>query len=153
MRRLTFWLFCLSLAMNIFFVGIYMADRQRGSTDGGTGPAGVMPYEALGLSAGQRAVFETERNRFHNQLRKTRQTIQSKQAELIHLLSMQAPDRAAVDSTQQEILNLQNTLQHDVITHLLEVAAPLNSEQRERFFALLKKRMTRHTSASAPECY
>ncbi|MBU2551318.1 MAG: periplasmic heavy metal sensor [Proteobacteria bacterium] len=153
MTRLKFWLFSLSIALNVFFVGVYMANRLPGSADGGAGSAHIMPYETLGLSAGQRAVFEAERDRFHGRMTQTRQAIRSSQDELIHLLSAGTPDRAAINARQQEILSLQGKLQQDVISHLLDVSAPLVQEQRAHFFALLRERMAQHAPLSPPICY
>lgn len=151
--RLRLWLFWLSIALNVFFIGTYMAVRLPWSTEGKARPELVMPYETLGLSPQQRAVFEAERGRFHSQLTETQQAIHSKQAELIHLLSMGKPDRAAIYAKQQEILNLQGDLQRRVISHLLEVSAPLSQKQRDNFFALLKQRMARQRSGYPVGCY
>lgn len=141
MIRLKFWLLCLSIALNVFFVGAYMAHRLPRWTGGGAGPASEMPYETLDLSARQRAVFEAERERFHSHLMQTRQAIRSKQDELIRLLSSHNPDRAAISVQQQEILSLQGRLQNNVIAHLLDVSASLSQVQRQQFFDLLRERM------------
>jgi hypothetical protein len=57
-------------------------------------------YEPLELSNEQGAAFEAERDRFHGQLIKAHQIIQSKQTELIELLSMEKPDRTSISSKQ-----------------------------------------------------
>ena len=129
-----------------------MAHRLPPSTDGAPRPPSEMPYEVLGLSARQRALFEAERDRFHSQLLHTQQAIRSEQDGLIRLLSVQNPDRGAIGARQQEILNLQGRLQNNVIAHLLEVSAPLNEAQRQHFFALLRERVTSQGSLSPPGC-
>lgn len=154
MMRAKFWLICLSIALNVFFIGIYTAKRLLPlPSSGGTVRPPAMLYESLDLTSRQRAVFEAERDRFHSRMMATRQTIRSRQAELIHLLAMEKPDRAAIDAKQREILNLQGELQRRVIAHLLEVSAPLSQKQRDNFFALLKQRMALHGSSSPPGCY
>lgn len=153
MMRLKFWLLCLSIALNVFFIGAYMAQRLPLWSGGGAGPASEMPYETLGLSARQRAEFEAERDRFHSQLMQTRQAIRTKQEELIRLLSAQNPDRGAISAQQQEILSLQGRLQNNVIAHLLDVSAPLSQAQRQHFFGLLRERMTSHVPIGPPVCY
>ena len=152
MIRFKFWLICLSIVLNVFFIGAYVAHRLSPSTGAAPGPASEMPYEALGLSARQRAAFEAERVRFHSQLLQTQEAIRSKQKELIRLLSIKNPDRAAISAQQQEILSLQDRLQNSVIAHLLEVSAPLDTMQRHHFFALLKERMTSPSSLNPPVC-
>ena len=152
MIRLKFWLLCISIALNVFFVGAYMADKLPWSTDSGATQAPAMPYEALDLSSQQRALFEAERNRFHSQLMEIRQSIYSKHEKLIRLLSVEKPDRAAISAQQEEILSLQGRLQNDVIAHLLDVSAPLSQIQRERFFSMLKERMTPQGTLSPYVC-
>ena len=148
--RLKVWLFWLSIALNVFFIGACLANRLPWSTERKAGPETVMPYEMLGLSAKQRAVLEAEGHRFHSRLIQTRQAIRSKQDELIRQLSVENPDRAAINVQQQEILNLQGRLQQDVIAHLLVVSARLSQEQRQHFFALLRERMTSQAPANLP---
>jgi Spy/CpxP family protein refolding chaperone len=151
--KIKFWLFCLSIALNVFFAGIYMSDRLSWLKPGKRSPLPAMPYEALGLSDGQRAVFEAERDRFHGRLRETGQTIRHRQAELIDLLAKEKPDRAAIMDKQQEILKLQDKLQSSVISHILDVSEPLDRGQRDQFFALLKQRVARHAQTTLPGCY
>jgi len=112
-----------------------------------------MPYKALGLSGEQRSAFEAERDRFHGQLTKAHQTIRFKRTELIDLLSMEKPDRASITSKQQEILSLQDKLQNEVISHIVEVSTLLRREQREKFFTLLKKYMNQQVTEYPPGCY
>jgi uncharacterized membrane protein len=152
MMRLKFWLLCLSIALNIFFVGTYMADRMPWSTTSRTGPAPVMPYESLDLSKEQQLVFDAERDRFHGQMMETRQSIRSKQDELIQLLFAEKPDHTVIYSKQQEILALQDKVQHDVIAHILDIRAPLSREQRDRFSALLRQRMAQQAPFNLPGC-
>lgn len=142
MTRLKLWLLCLSVGLNLFFAGAYLAPRLPWHKVIEEGSAPAMPYETLGLSDQQRAVFEAERGSFHSQLTQTRQAIHSKQDVLVHLLSVEKPDRAAISALQQEILSLQGRLQNNVISHLLKVGARLSQAQRERFYVLLKEHMT-----------
>jgi Spy/CpxP family protein refolding chaperone len=153
MKRWMFWLLYLSIALNAFFVGAYMANwlsMQSGSERSRTPD---MPYKALGLSGEQRSAFEAERDRFHSQLTKAHQTIQSKQTELIDLLSMEKPDRAFITSKQQEILSLQDKLQNEVISHIVDVGTLLRREQRDKFFFLLKKHMNQKMTEYPIGCY
>lgn len=160
MTKIKVWLIWLSIALNVFFAGTYMAERWLPldrllpwSSGSGRNSLQAMPYHALDLTSEQRAVFEAQRDRFHGFLMESRQAIRSRQAELIHLLSAQKPERAAIASKQQEILDLQGKLQQMVISHLLEVSAPLNQKQRAAFFALLKERMAQQMPGYPPACY
>jgi len=153
MIKLKFWLLFFSMALNVFFIGVYTAERLGWSIGGEPGRPPAMPYEALDLSNEQRAAFEAERDRFHGQMIEIRQVIRSKQAELIHLLAMEKPDRAAINSKQQEILSLQDKLQRIVISHVLDVSAPLSRKQHDRFFALLKERTDQQMAGYPPGCY
>ena len=150
MTRLKSGLFWLSIALNVFLIGAYLAEQLPRPMEAKTGPEAVMPYEKLGLSAKQQAVFKSEGHRFHSRLMQTREAIRSKQDGLIRQLSAENPDRAAINVQQQEILNLQGRLQHDVIAHLLVVSAPLSQAQRQHFFALLRQRMASQVPANLP---
>jgi len=153
MKRWMFWLFYLSIALNVFFVGASMANWLSMLSGSARNHTPDMPYKALGLSGEQLSAFEAERNRFHDQMTKAHQAIQSKQTELIDLLSMEKPDRISIISKQQEILRLQDQLQNEVISHLVDVNTLLGREQREKLFALIKKHMIQEMKAYPPGCY
>jgi Spy/CpxP family protein refolding chaperone len=153
MNRRMSWVFYLSIALNAFFVGAYMANWFSVLPGSARSRMPDMPYKALGLSGQQRSAFEAERDHFHGQLAKAHQTMQSKQAELIVLLSMEKPDRASLISKQLEILSLQDKLQNEVISHIIDVSKLLRRDQREKFFTLLKKHMNRRVAEYAPGCY
>jgi Spy/CpxP family protein refolding chaperone len=147
------WLLGLSVALNLILIGALLSDRLPLATGDRPGHSTAMPYEALNLSDRQKALFEGERDRFHGRLMEIRQSIRSRQDELIRLLSVDKPDRPAIAAKQQEILGLQDGLQNSVIAHILEVSAPLNPEQRERFFGLLQERMVHQAALYPPGCY
>ena len=142
-------LFIASVALNTVFAVTYitcklptLAGVHQLPTPGGP------PFLQLDLTPDQLTRFKAERDKFHARLQELGREIKTKQIELIDLLGAAPPDQQAIERKQEEILRLQGVVQDRVIVHFLQASALLNSEQRVRFFQLIKDR----TEASVQVC-
>ena len=143
-------LFIASVALNAVFVVTYVTYRlpslagvQQGA------PKGPL-FLQLDLTPDQLTKFNAERDRFHTQLQALGQEVKTKQIELIDLLAAKPPDQLAVEKKQEEIQRLQGTVQERVIAHFLQASSFLSSEQRARFFQLIKGRIEASMQACPP---
>jgi len=131
-----------SIVLNIVFIGLYFYHKaDLLPLIGHRTSHNHLLYEELHLNREQLDRFRPARDRFHVFVNKQGLEIKAKQLELIDLLSMEHPDRLAIDAKQLEIQTLQQQLQAMVIDHLLEERRILTPEQRQRFFALIRERI------------
>ncbi len=98
-------------------------------------------YEELNLSREQLEKFGPVRNRFHTFVNEQGRKIKEGRVELIELLAKEHPDRQAIHAKQEEIQALQREMQGRVIDHLLGESRLFRPEQREKFFALIQRRI------------
>ena len=131
-----------SVVLNIVFIGLYFYHQsglfplKNHQTD-----HNHLLYEALNLTRAQRNRFASAGDRLHGFIRAQGRRTKTMRMELIDLLAIQNPDRGAIDTKQEEIQILQRQTQTRVIDHLLEESGMLRPEQRQEFFALIKKRI------------
>jgi Spy/CpxP family protein refolding chaperone len=104
-------------------------------------------YLQLDLTSDQLRQFSAERDRFHAQLLDLGKKIKTEQIELIDLLGAAAPNQQAIERKQEEIQHLQADVQKRVIDHFLQAGGFLTSEQRIRFFELIKGRIETNAQA------
>lgn len=136
-----------SVALNIVFVGSYfyyqsvLFYRKQHALN-----RNHLLYEDLDLTRAQRTRFASTRDSFHAFIRAQGRKIKIKQLALITLLAGKNPDRGAIDAKQHEIQTLQRQMQTQVIGHLLEESGMLRPQQRQRFFALIKRRIEKSRS-------
>ena len=131
-----------SIVLNLVFIGTYFYHQfDQQPLTGPQGDHNRFLVEELNLSREQIDRFAPIRDRFHAFLSRQEHAIKDKQLELISLLAKENPDREAVDVKQKEIQTLQRQMQAKVIDHLLEESGIFTSEQRQRFFALIKGRI------------
>lgn len=131
-----------SVVLNIVIIGSYFYHKLDHS------PLTCHPgnynhslIEELNLSREQLDRFEPIRDRFHAFLSRQGDDIKYKQLELIDLLARENPDREAVGVKQKEIQTLQRQMQTKVINHLFAESRIFTSEQRKKFFALIRGRI------------
>ena len=134
-------LFIASVALNVVFAATYVTYKLP-SLGGGSQPTpGVPLYLQLDLTPDQLTRFKGDRERFHAQLQELGQQIKAKQIEIIDLLGTAPTDQQAIERKQQEIQHLQGEVQDRVIVHFLQESSHMSSEQRARFFRLVKARI------------
>ena len=98
-------------------------------------------YQRLGLSDSQLEKMAPLARTFHEKLDKLSLETERKRELLVNLLSREAVDSGKIESLRKDMSGIQDQIQREVITHLLDVCKILNPEQKELFFALLRRSM------------
>ncbi len=131
-----------SVALNIAFLSGYavrkLTDKPR------------FAYQELDLSKEQRTRIESSRDRFLSDLNGIGSSIVRRQIELIDLIAADFVDRRAVEAKFGEIHLLQQSMQQQVVEHLMEHKQIMTPEQRAKFFATLKSRIEEQGAPGPP---
>lgn len=131
-----------SVVLNIVFIGSFFYHGTDLFRPSGRQANHAHPlYEELGLGRDQLDRFGPLRDSFHAFVNEQGRKIKARQLELVDLLAREKPDRRAIDAKQEEIQVLQRQMQARVIDHLLEESGIFTSEQRQKFFALIRGRI------------
>lgn len=125
--------------LNVVFVTAYVIQRLSAQPK--------FACEEVELPAEQRARIETGRDRFLASINEIGDKIIASYLDLVDLTAADAPDRRAMETTLQEMNAGQQLLQRVMTDHLLELKQILTSEQRTRFFAVLRSRIRAQTTA------
>jgi hypothetical protein len=143
--------FIASVALNLVFVGTYIAYQLHpfSGVHGVKAPEEPL-FVQLNLSPEQLKNVKVERNRFQNRLQELGQAIKENQFNLVDLLETTPADQQAIKRNQQEIQSVQGQAQIEVIEHFLRVSTLLTSDQRSRFFTLIKSRIQTGLQACPP---
>ena len=141
-----------SIVLNIIFVGTYFYHKMypHNLYDTQFENRKRLIYEELNLSQEQLDTFKPRRKQFHTFLSQQKEVIRKKQLQLINILAGDKQDRKAIDNVQNEIRALQHQMQAKVVDHLLEESEIFNTEQRKKFFILIKERIEKN-DASIPK--
>lgn len=144
-------LFIASVALNVVFIGTYLAYELPTFAGAGPPPAVGKPlFLQLDLTPDQLSRVKEARDKLQARLRELTQVMRIKQVELIALLAKTPFDQQAVKAKQKEIQHLQGVVQDRVIAHFLRVSAVLDPQQRGRFFKLLEARFNSGLRACPP---
>jgi Spy/CpxP family protein refolding chaperone len=131
-----------SVVLNIAFLAAYgirrISERPR------------FAYEDLDLTADQRIQLEAGRNRFLRAINETGDRIIEKHLELMDLIAAEPTDRQAIEGKFHEIHSIQQSMQSNVMGHLLEDKEILTPAQRTKFFTLLKERIRAQGAPGPP---
>jgi Spy/CpxP family protein refolding chaperone len=100
-------------------------------------------YQSLGLSDTQLA------QKFHGRLAELGAAIEGKKEFLVDLLTKDE-DPASIENLRKQMANIQDEIQKEVITHIIESKKILNPNQQQRFFDLMRQSMTRGGSPWSP---
>jgi hypothetical protein len=155
-NNLVKYVLVLSLLLNFSFLGAagytyYQQKRYRPSFFGygppekvPAGCTSVQPYlfEALSLKPEQRKVFEQKAPLFHEALNKKREEVDRLRRSLFELMSVDHPDRKAIEAKAAEINRVQEDMQKLVVAHMLEFKSMLDKGQQKKFFDLIQGAMT-----------
>ena len=98
-------------------------------------------YQGLGLSDSQLERMEPLARTFHVKLDELSRETEKKRELLVNLLSREEVDTGRIERLRKDMASIQDQIQREVITHLLDVRKILNPEQKEHFFALLRRSM------------
>jgi len=97
-------------------------------------------YQSLGLSGLQMAKMEPLAQNFHGRLAELRTAIEGKRELLVDLLA-KGGDSARIENLRKEMAGIQNEIQREVISHIIETKKILDAKQQQRFFNLMKQTM------------
>jgi Spy/CpxP family protein refolding chaperone len=131
-----------SVALNIAFLATYgvrkLSERPK------------FVYEELNISKEQKQHFENARDRFLRSVDETGNRIIVRQVELIDLVAADPVDRQAIEAKFEQIDALQQSMQRQVMEHLLEHKKIMTPEQQAKFFAVLKSRIREQGAPGPP---
>lgn len=140
-----------SLAINAAVLGVcgYHYYRYTCATPSAycpLSPGGHHFYQGLGLSDAQLERMAPLARTFHAKLDKLSRETEKKRELLVNLLSREAVDSGRIERLRKDMAGIQDQIQREVITHLLDVREILNPEQEKHFFELLQRSIKQENS-------
>lgn len=131
-----------SVALNIVFIGSWLYHTLGLLSLHNRQANCYRPlYEELALDRDQLDRLKPLRESFHAFVNEQGKKIKARRLELVDLLAKEKPDLRAIDAKQQEIQSLQQQMQARVIDHLLKESRIFTSDQRQKFFGLIRGRI------------
>ena len=103
-------------------------------------------YQSLGLSNLQLAKMEPLAQKFHGRLAELGSAMEEKKETLIALLQKDS-DPVSIENLRKEMAGIQDEIQKEVIVHIMESKRILDPQQQQRFFDLMRQKMTRAQSS------
>jgi Spy/CpxP family protein refolding chaperone len=136
----------LSLAINASILGTMGYHYYREASLAKDAPCPLSPshqhlYQQMGLSAAQLAQMEPLAQKFHERLGKLDMAMKGKNERLVELLGQKEVDPVQVEGLRKEIAGIQDEIQKEVITHILDSKKILDAKQQNQFFALMGQSM------------
>jgi Spy/CpxP family protein refolding chaperone len=98
-------------------------------------------YQSLGLSEAQLSRMEPVAHKFHSRLAKLGAAMEGKREQLVDLLA-KGGDSVSIENLRKEMAGIQDEIQKEVISHIIETKKILDAGQQQRFFDLIKQSMT-----------
>lgn len=143
----------LSLAINASLLGTmgyryYQDTRLASSAPCPLSPTHQHLYQELGLSTQQLAKMEPLAAKFHERLAELQAAVKGKNTHLITLLTKQDVDPSQIEGLRKEMAGIQDEIQKEVISHILESKSILNPKQQQRFFDLVRQSMATEENQS-----
>jgi Spy/CpxP family protein refolding chaperone len=102
-------------------------------------------YQSLGLSKAQLSEMEPLAQKFHARLAELGSRMEQKKEALTNLLQKES-DPASIENLRKEMAAIQDEIQKEVISHIMESKKILDPIQQQRFFNLMRQSMTRTQS-------
>jgi len=106
-------------------------------------------YESLGLSKVQLSKMEPVAQKFHGRLGELAALMEQKKETLIALLEKDS-DAASIENLRKEMAGIQDEIQREVITHIMESKKILDPNQQQRFFDLMRHSMIQAKNSGLP---
>lgn len=103
-------------------------------------------YQSLGLSNLQLSKMDPLAQKFHGRLAELGAIMEEKKMVLIDLLRKDG-DPKEIENLRKEMAGIQDDIQKEVITHIMESKKILDPDQQQRFFDLMRHSMTRAQSS------
>jgi Spy/CpxP family protein refolding chaperone len=135
----------LSLAINagvLAFVGYqyYVNASTSSSAPCPMSPGDSHLYQSLGLSNLQLSKMEPLAQKFHGRLSELGAAMEDKRGLLVDLLAKDG-DPASLENLRREMAGIQDEIQREVISHIMETKKILDAKQQQRLYALIKQSM------------
>jgi Spy/CpxP family protein refolding chaperone len=102
-------------------------------------------YQSLGLSKAQLSKMEPLAQKFHERLAELGKRMEQKKEALTDLLQKDS-DPASIENLRKEMAGIQDEIQKEVVTHIMESKRILDPIQQQRFFDLMRQSMSRTQS-------
>jgi len=99
-------------------------------------------YQSLGLSNLQLSKMEPLAQKFHERLAELGALMEGGKELLVDLLQKDS-DPVNIENLRKEMAAIQDDIQKEVITHIMESKKILDPNQQQRFFYLMRQSMTR----------
>ena len=106
-------------------------------------------YQSLGLSNFQLSKMEPLAQKFHGRLGELGALMEEKKEALIAFLQKDS-DPVSIENLRKEMAAIQDDIQKEVITHIMESKKILDPQQQQRFFDLMRQNMTHAQSPWSP---
>ena len=103
-------------------------------------PADGHLYQSLGLSDAQLSKMEPLAQKFHSRLAAFGAAMKGKRELFVDLLAKEG-DPASIENLRREMAGIQDDIQREVISHIIETRKILDAEQQQHFFDLMKQSM------------
>jgi Spy/CpxP family protein refolding chaperone len=102
-------------------------------------------YQSLGLSNVQLSKMGPLAQKFHARLAELGALMEEKKETLTDFLQKDG-DPASIENLRKEMAGIQDDIQKEVISHIMESKKILDPNQQQRFFDLMRQSMTRTQS-------
>jgi Spy/CpxP family protein refolding chaperone len=131
-----------SVTLNIAFLAGYGFRKMNDSSK--------FAYQELDLSKEQLSRIEGSRDMFLRALNEIGDKMISRHIELVDLIAADPVDRKAVEAKLGQIRSLQQSMQQQVVEHLLKHKQIMTPAQQAKFFAILKARIREQGAPGPP---
>jgi Spy/CpxP family protein refolding chaperone len=137
----------LSLAINVGVLATMGYHYYRDASLTSSAPCPLSPgdshlYQSLGLSNLQLSKMDPLAQKFHGRLAELGAIMEEKKMVLIDLLRKDG-DPKEIENLRKEMAGIQDDIQKEVITHIMESKKILDPNQQQRFFDLMRQSMAR----------
>jgi Spy/CpxP family protein refolding chaperone len=144
----------LSLAINAAVLATmgyhyYFSASAKTSAPCPLSPGDSHLYQSLGLSDAQLSKMEPLAQKFHSRLAELGAAMERKRELLVDLLAKDM-DPASVEKLRREMASIQDEIQREAISHIMETRKILDAKQQQRFFDLMKQSMAIGKSPWSP---
>ena len=144
----------LSLAINVAVLATTGYHYYLSASAKTLAPCPISPgdnhlYQSLGLSEAQLSKMEPVAQRFHGRLAELGMAMEGKREHLVDLLAKDG-DPAGIENLRREMAGIQDEIQKEVISHIIETKKILDDKQQQRFFDLMKQSMAIGQSPWSP---
>ncbi len=116
----------------------YLSASAQTSASCPLSPGDSHLYQSLGLSDLQLSKMEPLAKKFHSRLAELGASMEGKKELLVDLLAKDG-DPASIEKLRKEMAGIQDEIQKEVISHIMETKKILDAKQQQRFFDLMQQ--------------